>query len=344
VLNVPESGPAGPATPKGPVPPKGPAATTVRTAPALNVPPEPEPPRPSLRERFLPRTVIGLAVMIIAASIGAAFSGVVLYSYYQYKLQKSDDKINTFVNTYKGEFAKAQGDLAAQRDAAKAQINNELGPIKQLQATGATLQSMIKKVAPSMWFVHTLDASGQPAVGSAFAIASDQNQTLLLTSLNTVQAATKRPGPDLFIRQGGGSDVRVNAYTWDERYDLALIVLNKGNIPALQTAPASPGPAIGDQVFALSGAGSLGASASQGYVTDVSSGGLQHTAPVGQGFQGGPLLNSSGQVVGVASRNYAPLNFTSDGVWFAPFVRAACNKVLQCPGGTLSGPGSQGGG
>jgi S1-C subfamily serine protease len=279
----------------------------------------------------------------MAASIGAAFSGVVLYSYYQYKLQKNDDKINTFINTYKGEFAKAQGDLAAQRDAAKAAINNELGPLRQLQATGATLQSLIKKVAPSMWFVHTLDANGQPSVGSAFAIASDQNQTLLLTSFSTVQAATRRPGPDVFVRQGGGSDTRVTIYTWDDRYDLALIVLSKGNIAALQPAPASPGPSIGDQVFALSGSGSLGASATQGFVTDVSADGVQHTAPVGQGYQGGPLVNSNGQVVAVASRSYQPLNFASDGVWFAPFVRSACTKVLQCPGGTLSNPGTQGG-
>jgi S1-C subfamily serine protease len=282
--------------------------------------------------------------MVIAASIGAAFSGVVLYSYYQYKLQKSDDKINSFINSYKGEFAKAQGDLAAQGDAAKAAINNQLGPLRQLQASGATLQSLVKKVAPSMWFVHTLDANGQPSVGSAFAIASDQNQTLLLTSFSTVQAATRRPGPDLFIRQGGGADTRVNAYTWDERYDLALIVLPKGNVPALTPAPSSPGPAIGDQVFAVSGSGSLGAAATQGYLIDVSVDGVQHTAPVGQGYQGGPLLNSAGQVVGVASRSYQPLNFASDGVWFAPFIRAACNKVLQCPGGTLSGAGSQGGG
>lgn len=315
----------------------------MRTTPPLRAEPSAPPPHaPSLRERLVPRTVVGLAVMIIAASIGAAFSGVVLYSYYQYKLQKSDDKINTFINTYKGEFAKAQGDLAAQRDAARATINNELGPLRQLQASGATLQSLAKKVAPSVWFVHTLDANGQPSVGSAFAIASDQNQTLLITSLATVQAATKRPGPQLFIRQGG-TDTSVTTYTWDDRYDLALIVVPRGNIPALQPAPSSPGPAIGDQIFAVSGTGSLGAAATQGYVTDVSASGMQHTAPVGQGYQGGPLLNSAGQVVGVASRSYQPLNFTSDGVWFAPFIRAACNKVLQCPGGTLSGAGTQGG-
>ena len=39
----------------------------------------------------------------------------------------------------------------------------------------------------------------------------------------------------------------------------------------------------------------------------------------------------------VASLTYAPLGFTTSGVWFAPYVEAACNKVLTCPGGTLAG-------
>jgi hypothetical protein len=75
-------------------------------------------------------------------------------------------------------------------------------------------------------------------------------------------------------------------------------------------------------------------------VTDVSAAGIQHTSPVGAAFQGGPIVNVDGLVVAVASRGYAPLNFVSDSVWFAPLVRAACNRVLSCPNGTLSSPGA----
>ena len=98
---------------------------------------------------------------------------------------------------------------------------------------------------------------------------------------------------------------------------------------------------MGDRVFAVSGLGSLGASLTQGFITDVSDSGVQHTAPVGQAFQGGPLLTTDGKVLAISSRSYAPLNFTSDGVWFAPYVRAACQRVLQCPGGQLNGAGGQ---
>jgi S1-C subfamily serine protease len=294
-----------------------------------------------VRNRLLPRTVLGVAAMVLAAAIGAAFSGVVLYSYYEYRLSQNTDKINTFIGTYKKQFDNAKGDLNAQRAAAQAEINKDLGPLRQLQASSDTLQALVKKVGPSMYFVHTLDANGQPSVGSAFVIASDANQSLLLTSYNTVQAATHKPGPDLLIRQGG-VDAKVTVWTWDERYDLALIVLPKGNLAHLDPAPVSPVPALGDRVFAVSGLGSLGASAVQGVVTDVSASGLQHTSAIGQAYQGGPLLNANGQVIAVASRSYQPLNFASDSVWFAPYLRSACDKVLNCPGGTISGqPGGQ---
>ena len=62
-------------------------------------------------------------------------------------------------------------------------------------------------------------------------------------------------------------------------------------------------------------------------------------ATIGTSFQGGPLLNSKGEVFAVASRTYAPLNFATDAVFFAAPIRDACNKVLRCPSGEISGAG-----
>jgi S1-C subfamily serine protease len=291
----------------------------------------------SIRERLAPRTAIGMAAIVLSASIGAAFSGAILYSYYEYRIQKTNDRVNTLINTYQKEFQSAQGDLANQAAKAKAEIDKELGPA--LAASGSTLQNLDKKLAPSMFFVSTLDQSGQPSVGSAFAIASDSSQTLLIASYTTIAAATKKPGPPVSVRQGG-TTTTVQVFNWDPTTDLALIILPKGNTPTVQPAPASPEPQIGDRVFSVAGIGSLGAQAAQGTVTDVSAAGIQHTSPVGNAFQGGPIVNVDGLVVAVASRGYAPLNFTSDSVWFAPLVRAACNRVLSCPNGTLSSPGA----
>jgi S1-C subfamily serine protease len=280
--------------------------------------------------------VLGIASLILAFSVGAAFSGVVLYSYYQYKLNQTNDRVNSLISGYKKQFTNAEGDLAAAAAAANANIQSQLKNIQQLQVGPAALADLVKKVAPSVFFVHTLDANGQASVGSAFVVTSNTTQSLLVTSYTTVLAATRSPGPPVYIRQGT-IDTPVTVRAWDPQYDLALLVAPEANLHVVPAAAASPAPQPGDRVFAVSGLGSAGASIAQGSVIDVSASGITEDAAVGPAFQGGPLINQAGQVVAVASRAYAPLGFTSDGVWFAPYVEAACNKVLVCPGGTLVG-------
>jgi S1-C subfamily serine protease len=289
-----------------------------------------------LRARILPRSVLGVASLILAFAVGAGFSGVVLFSYYQYKLNQTNDRVNTLITGYKKQFTNAEGDLAAAVAAARLNIQNQLKAVQQLQAGPAALAALLKQVAPAVYFVHTLDTNGQASVGTAFVVASTASQSLLLTSYTTVAAATRSPSPTVFIRQGD-TDTSVTIRTWDPQYDLALLVVPLGNLHVLPAAPATPAPQPGDRVYAVSGLGSAGASITQGAIVDVSASGITEDAAIGPAFQGGPIVNQAGQVVAVGSRSYAPLGFTTDGVWFAPYVEAACNKVLVCPNGTLSG-------
>ena len=288
-----------------------------------------------LRRRVLPRTVLGISVMILSLAVGAAFSGVVLYSYYQYRLDQTNSRVNTLIQQYSTQFKNAESQLAAQAGQDRSQIQAQLAPLQQLEAQSATLATLVKAASPSLFFVHTLDQGGQASVGTAFVVASSATQSLLLTSYTTVQAATVIPGPSVYVQQGPISTL-VTVRTWDPTYDLALIVLPKGQLPVLQPAPTSPAPAVGQRVFALSGEGTVGASISQGAVTDVSASGIEHNTPISAVYQGGPLLNAEGQVLGIDSLSYAPLGYASSNVWFAPYINSACAKVLSCPGGTIS--------
>lgn len=322
----------------------GPAADSVNLGPvvpeglASGERPQPLPStrRGMLRYRVMPRSVLGISMLILAFAVGAGFSGVVLYSYYQYKQNQANDKVNALVNGYKSQFAKAESDLNAAIAAAKANISSQVKAAQQLQAGPGQIATLIKQVAPSVFFVHTEDAGGQPSVGTAFVVASSGSQALLITSYTTVAAATHSPGPAIYVRQGT-TDTRVTLRSWDPQYDLALLILPKAGVPALTVAAEHPGPQPGDRLFAVSGLGSAGASVTQGSVIDASASGVAIDGAIGQAFQGGPIVNRNGQVVAVASRSYSPLGFASQGVWYAPYVQSACNKVLSCPGGTLVG-------
>jgi S1-C subfamily serine protease len=134
--------------------------------------------------------------------------------------------------------------------------------------------------------------------------------------------------------------VKATLWTWQEDKDLALMVVAKGKVPTISFA-ARGSVKTGERIFAASALGAAGGAATQGFVADVSSSGIQHDAAVGQAFQGGPLLNNDGKVVGIASRAFAPLGFSSDSVFWAPAIRQACDKVLKCPNDNPNAPGDR---
>jgi len=282
------------------------------------------------RPRLLPRSVLGITALVLAFAVGAAFSGAILYSYYEFKKDTTEKRVASFIDGFAERFDTAVATIEAETNNGRAEIQRELEPLRKTRAEGRILENLIKKVEPSTFFVTTLDEAGQPSVGSAFAVSSDNQQTLLVTSYTTVKAATRQPGPPVRVRKGG-AEIKSTLWTWDEGKDLALIVLAKGGVPTLSFASDQLRP--GERIFAMSALGGAGGSVTQGFVADVSASGVQHDAAVGQAFQGGPLVNSEGGVLAVASRSYAPLGFISDQVYFAPYARAACERVLRCSGG-----------
>ena len=291
--------------------------------------------------RLLPRSLLGLVTLILAAALGAAFSGTVLFAYYSYQLNKTNGRINAYINGFDSRFKTATSTIQADTTNGKAAIDKALAPLLKVQAAGTQLSSELAKASPSVYFVHTLDDSGAPSVGTAFVVAADNNQSLLVTSYTTVEAATHLPAPPVYVRKNG-QDYRAQVYNWDQGNDLALLIVNQPNLPKINFAPTSPGLHVGDTVYAVSGLGSTGGSIAQGAVADQSSNVIQDDAPVGLAGQGGPILNSDGEVVGVASLNYAPLGFPSAGVYFSVPIANACQHILRCPGGTIGGVGNQG--
>ena len=209
-------------------------------------------------------------------------------------------------------------------------MQSQLDELEKFAASGETLASLLESAAPSVWFVSTLDQAGQPSVGSAFVAFSDSEQSFLLASFHTVRAATQSPAPDITVRKGD-DQIRATLTSWDPGNDLALLTVDRPSLPALRWAPTDPPLQIGDRVFVVSGLGAAGGAISQGFVADVSATGIQHDSPVGAAFQGGPLLNSKGEVVALASRAYSPLGFAPEAVFFGVPIRTSCAAVLRCP-------------
>lgn len=199
----------------------------------------------------------------------------------------------------------------------------------------ATLAALLAKVHGAVWEVDTFDANGQPSVGSAFAVVSSANQTLLLTSYAVVTAATYQPAPSIDVRQGSISKP-ATLRTWDAAHDLALLVLDEGNQPVLVGPPPVTAPQTAQQVYAISGAGSNGAITTGKLSPGSTAAGLVDDAAQDDASRGGPLVDAGGSVLGVDSLAYSPQAATSSpGAHIAVPIQDACTEVLVCPGDTF---------
>jgi len=280
--------------------------------------------------RVLPDTALGLATLLFFMAVAAAFSGAALFAYYRFELDDTRERVAEVEGAVADQVESGTQIIDERRDQATAEIEGLLDELEQFSASGQTVEQLVEGVAPSVFFVSTLDEAGQPSVGTAFVLFSDSERSYLLTSFTTVRAATVEPGPPVEVRQGDRRiDARLTA--WDEGRDLALLVAEDDpNLPAVTVADPSSID-VGDRVFAISGLGTAGGALTQGVVADVAANGIQHDASVGPQFQGGPLLDADGALVGITSRRYAPLGFVPDSVFFAVPVREACAELVQCP-------------
>ena len=291
-------------------------------------------PRSVLRfpSKLLPQNLLGLAAVVLFMGLASAFTGAVLYAYYESRLERTEQELDRFIDEFDIDNVRAA--IQAEADAAGQQVEDQLDELEQFAAGGATLEALVAGAEPSVWFVSTLDETGAPQVGSAFVVFADPERSFLLTSYEVVRAATSAPAPDVLVRKGDAEEV-AEVVTWDEANDLALIAINRPSLPALTFAPDPASLSAGDRIFAVSGLGSQNASVAQGVVADNAGNAIQHDVPIGAAFRGGPLLDSSGQVVAVSSRRFAPLGFDPLAVFFAPPIGAACQVVITCPDGAV---------
>src|SRR3546814_11394626 len=126
----------------------------------------------------------------------------------------------------------------------------------------------------SVWFVSTLDEAGQPSVGSAFVVFSDTEQSFLLASFATVRANTQEPTPGITLRKRD-EELPASLTAWDPANDLALLVVDRPDLPALPWASGHDPVPVGDRGFVVSGLGAAGGPTSPGLVARSSPTGLQ---------------------------------------------------------------------
>ncbi len=286
--------------------------------------------RPKVAHRILPRSVIGISSMFFAAGLGAAVAGSAFYAYYDNRLAENERTVAQFVERFDSQYVEAAERIDGRRVEAIEEIRTELGPLADFATDAQGVIAIPEQFGESVWLVETTDSEGTAVRGSAFAVVGHEGGTALVTSYQLVAARAVSPGPEVVLVKG---DQRMTAEvrSLDQANGVAVLWLPL-EIPTLELADADLlGASIGGRVFAVGGLGTRGAAATPGVLVDVSDVGVQHTSAVGTFYEGGPLVNGDGVVIGVASAGYAPLGVDPGSVGQSPSVQQLCAVALRCP-------------
>jgi serine protease Do len=98
----------------------------------------------------------------------------------------------------------------------------------------------------------------------------------------------------------------------DPDLDVAVIDVDTGDLEPVKWASEAAEPQIGKAVFALANPGGRGLRVTPGFVSSTArsfrgprgrriAGAIEHTAPLPRGSSGGPLIDTSGQLLGINS-------------------------------------------
>jgi S1-C subfamily serine protease len=147
--------------------------------------------------------------------------------------------------------------------------------------------------------------------GSGSIIQTDSNISYVLTNNHVIEAAAT--SGTIQIELNNGDQVKATIVGRDANYDLAVLKVNRGNLPVLQIGDSSQ-LSIGDTVIAFGSPLGLAGTVTSGIVSSlnrpVTTGGtasgvnsyvdaIQTDAAINPGNSGGPLTDSLGRLIGV---------------------------------------------
>jgi S1-C subfamily serine protease len=218
--------------------------------------------------------------------------------------------------------AKREQELSSALQAETAAVNGlsrRLGSLEAKIAAQPDLPTVAKAVSRSVYTLETADG-----LGTAFVLSSGGGAAHLVTDFHVVSAGWRSGHRDVTLRQEGrqltGTIENVN-----EANDLAEVRV-ASELPALARATAEP--TVGDTVLVVGAPLGLTNTVATGIVSAFRDGAIQFSAPISPGDSGGPVVDRSGKVIGVARSKLVGAG--AEGLSFATPVTLICTTVVTC--------------
>jgi putative serine protease PepD len=173
-----------------------------------------------------------------------------------------------------------------------------------------SIAGLAKAVLPTVVSIEVSSLQGA-GTGSGFVIRSSATESYILTNNHVANGAGANA--DITVQFQDQSQNKATVVGADPSYDLAVLKVARGDLPVAQLGDSS-GVVVGDLTIAIGSPLGLSGTVTSGIVSalnrPVTAGGqgdasfinaIQTDAAINPGNSGGPLINASGQVVGVNS-------------------------------------------
>ncbi|MGI9171487.1 MAG: S1C family serine protease [Candidatus Nanopelagicus sp.] len=177
-------------------------------------------------------------------------------------------------------------------------------------ATGANVKSIAQLVSPSVVSIEVTATSGT-GTGSGSIYKSNQSISYIITNNHVIEDAATSGTIEVELNNGEVLPAKLVGRNSD--YDLAVISINKGNLPEIPRGDSST-ISIGDPVIAFGSPLGLSGTVTSGIISalnrPVTTGStnaesymdaIQTDAAINPGNSGGPLVDSQGRAIGVNS-------------------------------------------
>jgi hypothetical protein len=283
---------------------------------------------------MMPKTVVSLAIWVFMFGLGAGLAGLLLFILYQ-----------TQINNLEGRIIDSQEEL-------EEKLNKRIEELEKRPAApeaSATLNvaaenaervrnEVLRNAAPAIVGIRAKDPSGAVTNGTGFVVNTTGEGSWVVTSYQLVAGAQPQTGVTVKI---GPSEVIGEVYEVDSGSDLALVIVNVSGKRALRFTRGDLKP--GDTVWVIGTArGSPYAKIVEARLVDYSPARVVvDVDPIAE-YNGGPVIDSSGRVVGVLSGRPPRATVARGGPAASPSpvpvsreatpIRSACNVILRCPG------------
>ena len=279
--------------------------------------------------RILPRTVIGISAWLVMLAFGAFLSAAVLYLRFDYSLEQTRNITQEAINEFTEENRAFGEDLEVKKES----LDNILDNFTESVADPATIGTLSTGLSNTVVEVRTEDELGNTLVltGVVFNVDASTNQSFILTSSTLLEAAKALPAPAIRVSYGDGTSF-AKLETWDNDKDLALLSIDGVQLEAAQWASiSSRASSWGDVSYVASGYSSQGVLIVPSRVLDYSETSVRFHGPVSNEQNGGALLNSSGEVIGVVTKYWNPVGLDSPHLPFAATRETICaSPIAEC--------------